>query len=268
MSTEKLNDIFEKHKDVIDEISDTLNIDNNEIKNKLIALSNINAIELKDVCVVYNKNQFILKNVNFTIQKGTFNAFIGQNGAGKSTTIKAIIGTLEHKSGKILINGIEQSSNSTEISNLSFCPEETVFPNNLTVFNFLYLTIGLIRGYNRRLKEEITEWLMKFDLLKYKNKKPRRLSTGQKKSIMLISTILRKPKIIILDEPMVNLDVRTKNKFFQELKELQKQGSTILFSTHQIDEIKKYADNIVLIEKGEILYSGIFDNKYLEYYSK
>lgn len=216
---------------------------------------------LKNVYWKYNKDKTnLLKNLNFAVKQGDFHAFVGENGAGKSTTIRLIVGLSPNYEGELLINGLNAKEHIEARSGISYIPDKAVFPSNLSTFNYLYYTICLVRSDNTTVKEQITFYLNKYGISEIAKRNPNKLSAGQKKKVLLIRSILEKSKIIILDEPAANLDPTTRIQFFEELKKLNHDGVTIFISTHILEEIKKYANAATFIKKGEVIWSGPVKN--------
>ncbi|WP_406614513.1 ABC transporter ATP-binding protein [Mycoplasma corogypsi] len=214
-----------------------------------------NILQISNLNKVYNSSKTGVFDLNFEIKKGEFHAFIGENGAGKTTTIKCIIGSYNSFSGKVLINGIE-NTNPNSKKHLGYVPEYVNFPKELTTFSYLK-SFALLNEIPKNVAEiKINQYLEKFGILDLKNKKPANFSSGQKKKVLLIQSLLHDPEIIILDEPAANLDPRARYELFNLLNELKNEGKSIFISSHVLSEIDKYTDSLTLIDKGKILYSG------------
>ncbi|TCG11963.1 ABC transporter ATP-binding protein [Mycoplasma todarodis] len=220
-------------------------------------------LELIDIEQTFKKNR-ILKKCNFKVSKGSFHALIGENGAGKTTLIKTIIGGYPNYNGKILFNEQDIKKNITQKDILSYVPEVALFPNGMNTFKYL-LWIATLKGIEKNEAIENIERLMEsFNLTEFGNTNPNKLSSGQKKRIFLVKIILEKPELVILDEPAANLDPTARYLFFEELKRLNDEGVTILITSHIVAEISKYVDEVTMVKKGEIAYTGQIKKGQLE----
>ncbi|QZE12544.1 ABC transporter ATP-binding protein [Mycoplasma sp. Ms02] len=204
---------------------------------------------------IYDKGKTGVFDASFTVKKGDFHAFIGENGAGKTTIIKSVIGAYTQFEGEILINSIS-NRNPKSRQGLGYVPEVALFPKNVTTFNYL-LSLGMLSGISKdSCIQKIDHFLEKLQITNLKNKYPTNFSSGQKKKVLLIQALLCDPEIIVLDEPASNLDVSARFELFSILEDLNKQGITIFISSHILSEIDKYANSLTLIHKGQVLYNG------------
>ncbi len=218
-----------------------------------------NILEIKNLYMKYKKKDknFILKDLNFNINKGDFHAFIGENGAGKSTTIKIISGLNNDYEGDVVINQLNVKKDVKARENFLYIPDKNTFPNNISVFNFLYNVALLKRNDKEKIKLEINELLHKFQIEEVAKRNPNKLSSGQSKKISLIQAIIMKADFIVLDEPAAFLDPSSRMMLFNELKRMNNEnGTTIFISSHILDEIKNYINAVTFIKKGEIMWSG------------
>ncbi len=204
-----------------------------------------------------NKDKdFTLKNVSFNVAKGEFHAFIGENGAGKSTAIKIISGLNNDFDGNLLVNGLNVKTDVKARAKLCYIPDKTSFPLNISAYDFLYQLALLVREDKEQIKIELNDWIKKLNLEEDISRNPNKLSSGQVKKILLIRAALEQSEIIILDEPAAFLDPTSRLQFFELLKDLNNKGVTIFISSHILDEIKKYINSVTFIKKGEIKWSG------------
>ncbi|MGL4184118.1 MAG: ATP-binding cassette domain-containing protein [Metamycoplasmataceae bacterium] len=217
-----------------------------------------------------NKDKYYsLINVNFEVLKGQFHAFIGENGAGKSTTIKILTGLNNDFEGDLFINNLDVRKDNKARNKLCYISDKTVFPTGISSYDFIYNLVLMERNDKEKIKIELEEWIDKLELKEHMSKTPNKLSAGQAKKILLIRAALEKSTIIILDEPTNFLDPTSRIQLFDLLKELNKLGVTIFLSTHILDEVKHYVDSATFIKKGEIKWSGAIKgeeliNKYKE----
>ncbi|WP_036452773.1 ABC transporter ATP-binding protein [Mycoplasma buteonis] len=217
-----------------------------------------NILEIKNLNKVYelkNEAKTGVFELNFVVEKGSFHAFIGENGAGKTTTIKSIVGAYHNYDGEILINGINNRKAESK-QFLGYVPENAIFPKDITTYNYLF-ALGLLNKLSKNeIKAKIENLMQIFGIEDLRNKKPYNFSSGQKKKVLLIQSLMLNPEILILDEPAANLDPTARFNLFKYLKELNSNGTTIFISSHVLSEIDKYVDSLTLIHQGQILYNG------------
>ncbi|MCU4706623.1 ABC transporter ATP-binding protein [Mycoplasma sp. CSL7503-lung] len=213
-------------------------------------------LEVNNLKKIFSKSNRGIDEISFSVNSGSFHAFIGENGAGKTTTIKTIIGAYTNYQGDVLINNIDiKNAEAREI--LGYVPEVAIFPKELTVYNYLY-NLSILSNIKKEVaKERIYHYLKLFNIENLINEKPYNFSSGQKKKVLLIQALLHNPKLLILDEPAANLDPTARFELFSLLKNINKNEKiTILISSHVLAEIDKYVDSVTLIHNGQILYSG------------
>jgi ABC-2 type transport system ATP-binding protein len=196
----------------------------------------------------------ILKNVNFELPEGVLCAFIGSNGAGKTTTIKSIVGLYPYNDGKITINDVDAKKYQSRYG-LGYVPEKENFPK-VKVGNFLQSCVDFFH-IDKVKSDEITRKLLEaFGISDLVDKRLNKLSSGQKKKILIIQGLLHNPDLLIMDEPTENMDPDARMVFYQIIEQLKQEKKTIFVSTHNLDEIQKHADYIIIIRSGEILFTG------------
>ncbi|MDR2461891.1 MAG: ABC transporter ATP-binding protein [Mycoplasmataceae bacterium] len=207
-----------------------------------------------------------INNISFNVYPGQFHAFIGANGAGKTTTIKAIIGAYSKWSGTILINGVK---NNKEIAKkmIGYIPENARFPENFSALKYLEWTVTLSGISMREAKKIAEEKLKELKMWNLRKKSPNGFSSGQKKKILLAQALIHNPDIIIMDEPVANLDPKARSDFFNLLVELAKKGKAILISSHVLAELDLYFDSATILDGGKIIFSGSSE-KLFEIFSK
>ncbi|MGL5521795.1 MAG: ABC transporter ATP-binding protein [Metamycoplasmataceae bacterium] len=216
------------------------------------------AISMSNIYMKYKHKDksYSLKDINFDVFKGQFHAFIGENGAGKSTTIKILTGLNNDYEGNLFINDMDARKDNKARSKLCYISDKTVFPSGVSSYDFVYNLVLMERNDKEKIKIELEEWIDKLELRDHMGKSPNKLSAGQAKKILLMRAAMERSDIIILDEPTNFLDPTSRIQFFDLLKELNKSGVTIFLSTHILDEVKLYIDSVTFIKKGEIKWSG------------
>ena len=200
-----------------------------------------------------------LENINLQIKQGSFFGLLGPNGAGKSTLINIIAGITNKTSGEIEINGIDLTTRvKLAKQNIGIVPQEVVIDPFFNVFETLEIYAGYfgIRKKDRQTKQ-ILENLGLADKI---YAKPRTLSGGMKRRLLIAKALVHNPKLLILDEPTAGVDVELRNQLWDYVKKLNQQGTTILLTTHYLEEAEELCDEIAIINKGKIIACDQKDN--------
>ncbi|MGY4795161.1 ABC transporter ATP-binding protein [Lysinibacillus fusiformis] len=210
-------------------------------------------LQLQHVTKKY-KDFTAVDDLNFIIEKGEIFGLIGQNGAGKTTTFRMILDLQETTAGTITWDG--QPVNAINRDVLGYLPEERgIFPT-MKVEEQLYF-FGELRGMKRaELKKEIDFWIQRFELEEKRKDKAETLSKGNQQKVQLIASFIHKPAFLILDEPFSGLDPVNKDLLKDAILLLKEQGTTILFSSHQMDNVEELCDHLCLLKRGISLFSG------------
>ncbi|MGE7942405.1 ABC transporter ATP-binding protein [Lysinibacillus xylanilyticus] len=210
-------------------------------------------LQLQHVTKKY-KDFTAVNDLNFTIEKGEIFGLIGQNGAGKTTTFRMILDLQETTAGTITWDG--KSVNAINRDVLGYLPEERgIFPT-MKVEEQLYF-FGELRGMKKaELKREIDFWISRFELEERRKDKAETLSKGNQQKVQLIASFIHKPQFLILDEPFSGLDPVNKDLLKDAILLLKEQGTTILFSSHQMDNVEELCDHLCLLKRGVSLFSG------------
>jgi ABC-2 type transport system ATP-binding protein len=208
----------------------------------------MNVIEINNLTKTYGKSRGI-SNVSFKVEEGEIFGFIGPNGAGKSTAIRTLLALIHPTSGSATIFGKDCIQFAPEIAmEIGYLPSEVFYYNNMKVIDLLKYSASF---YKKDCSKRITELaeIMNLDL----NKKIDDLSLGNKKKVGIVQGLLHEPKLIILDEPTSGLDPLMQQKFFNLLKEENKKGATILFSSHILSEVQKLCNRVAIIKEGKLV---------------
>lgn len=205
-------------------------------------------IELKHLKKYYGKLRGI-EDVSIKVKKGEIYGFIGPNGAGKSTTIRTIMGLINKTDGEIYIKGKKLDSNDVEMKKIiGYLPSEINLYEDMTVKQMLdYHEVFYGKEINKRRKKLVT--LLKID----ENKKIEDLSLGNLKKVGIVLSMMHSPEILILDEPTSGLDPIIKNVFHNILLEEKEKGTTIIYSSHVLNEVSNICDKVGLIKDGVII---------------
>ncbi len=196
-----------------------------------------------------------LDDVTFSIEKGSMIALLGPNGAGKSTLINILSGITNKTSGKAIINGfdIDQHVNQAKLS-IGVVPQELVMDPYFTPRETLNFQSGY---YGIRKKSYLTEELLKrLSLLDKADSYVRFLSGGMKRRLMIAKAMVHTPPILILDEPTAGVDVNLRQLLWDSIKELNRKGTTILLTTHYLEEAESLCKEVIMIDKGKVLIKG------------
>lgn len=193
-------------------------------------------------------------NLSFEVSPGEIFGLLGVNGAGKTTTFRMIMGLLDKTEGKITLNGKKIDYSVTDT--IGFLTEERSLLTKLTVREQA-LYFGALKGMSdREIIERLDYLLKKFGIDEYKDKKIKELSKGNQQKIQFITAIINEPKLLILDEPFAGLDPFNIELFKEEILNLSKKGSMIIFSSHRMDHVELFCKKLVILVNGKSVLSG------------
>ena len=214
-------------------------------------------LELKDLQKNYADKK-ALNHINLSIQKGTIYGLIGQNGAGKTTMIRIINKIIESDRGQILFEG--RPLENKDLLKIGYLPEERGLYKNMTIEEQA-LYFGQLKGMTKaEANNQLNYWLDKFEIQAWKKKKLEKLSKGMAQKVQFVIAVLHQPSCIILDEPFSGLDPVNANLIAQEIKQLAKEGRTIIFSSHRMESVTEMCDRVCLIHQGNILLEGTLED--------
>ena len=202
-----------------------------------------------------------LDGASFELKRGEFLGLLGPNGAGKTTLIRMISGRLRADSGTISVFGIEQRSggNPEIMPRLGIIPQNIAIYDNLTARENLQL-FGTLFGVSKAdLASRIDEALQWTGLTDRSREPVSRFSGGMQRRLNIACSVLHRPDVILLDEPTVGVDPQSRQRIWSMLKELQSSGVSMVLTTHQLDEAQQMCDRIVIIDRGQTIASGTFD---------
>ena len=196
-------------------------------------------------------------NISFQVKKGEIFGFLGPNGAGKTTTISMISGLLKPDTGKIIIDSMDLSRNLKGIKRvMGVVPQEMAFYEELSALENLTFWGKLQSVRKKTLDERIHYYLEKTGLLGREKDSLKKYSGGMKRRINLIIGLIHHPKLLLLDEPSTGIDVQTKLNIFEIIREAASRDTTILFTTHNLQEAQDLCHRIAIIDQGKILAIG------------
>lgn len=201
----------------------------------------------------------VLKGIDLSIQSGELIGYIGPNGAGKSTTIKVLCGLIPDFAGEVQVLGMDVAKNALDIKRkIGYIPENAALYETLTPLEYLLFIGQLYQLPEASVKQKANELLKLFDLDKAKENRMTTFSKGMKQKVLLISGMLHNPEIIFLDEPLSGLDANAVILVKEILTQLKQGGKTIFYSSHIMDVVEKLSDRIIIINQGQIIANGSF----------
>ena len=214
-------------------------------------------LEIKNFSKIYKGGKKAADNINITVEAGDIYGFIGHNGAGKSTTIRSIVGVLDFEEGDILIDGHSVKSEPMECKKITaYIPDNPDIYEHLTGIQYLNF-IADIFGIDRVTREErIKKYADMFDITSSLGDLISSYSHGMKQKVAIISALIHRPKLLVLDEPFVGLDPKAALDLKNVMKELCSEGSAIFFSTHVLEVAQKLCNKIAIIKEGKLVASG------------
>ncbi len=219
---------------------------------------------------------YAIKDISFDVKKGSLFAFLGMNGAGKSTTINIICSILSKDSGKITVNGYDLDKDSNKIKNdIGIVYQNSVLDNFLTVKDNLIVRSSFYNLNKEERKNNLNEIIRLLDLGPLLNKTLSSLSGGQKRRVDIARAMVHKPKLLILDEPTTGLDPKTRQNVWKLIDKIRiETGMTVFLTTHYLEEAEGASD-VVIMNKGSIVAKGtplelknLYANDYIKNYTK
>ena len=206
------------------------------------------------------KELIAIDHLDMSIREGEIFGLLGPNGSGKSTTINCILSLLEYDKGEIEIFGKTMSPKAYEIkSQIGIVPQDVAVYDSLTVYENIDFFCGLyIKNKETRKKyvQEAIDFVALNDFVKFK---PSKLSGGLKRRLNIACGIAHKPKLIFFDEPTVAVDPQSRNKILEGIEQLRKNGATIIYTSHYMEEVEQLCDRILIIDKGHTIAEGTVD---------
>ena len=210
-------------------------------------------LSIREVTKKYH-NHLAVDNVSFDMAQGAILGLLGPNGAGKTSLIRIITMITRADSGSIYLNG--ELLNHNHPAQIGYLPEERGLYKKMKVGEQL-LYLAQLKGLSKQeAKSEIERWFQKFDIEDWWNKKVNELSKGMQQKVQFVSTVVHNPKLIILDEPFSGLDPINTNLIKEEIRKLNAAGTSVIFSTHRMEQVEEICEHIVLIDKGKNILNG------------
>lgn len=217
-------------------------------------------LEINNFSKSYGKGKKAADSINLSIEAGDIFGFIGHNGAGKSTTIKAVVGVLEFEEGDIRIDGHSVKSEPMDCKKITaYIPDNPDIYEHLTGIQYLNF-IADVFGIDSALREErIKKYADEFEITSALGDMISSYSHGMKQKVAIISALIHEPKLLVLDEPFVGLDPKATLTLKNIMHDMCQKGSAVFFSTHVLDVAQKLCNKIAIIKQGKIVASGEMD---------
>ncbi|MDR0835746.1 MAG: ABC transporter ATP-binding protein [Tannerella sp.] len=198
-----------------------------------------------------------LDGLSLTVSKGEFFGLLGPNGAGKTTTISILCGLTSFQRGKVTVEGKDIRTQMKEIKRITgVVPQEIALYQELTIDENLRFFGNMHDISKQSVNERIDEFVNEFGLTPHRKKKVEQLSGGMKRQVNLIAALLNNPSILFLDEPTVGVDVQCKAIIVEKLKQINRNGTTIIYTSHDMNEAESLCSRIALIDSGKIIIEG------------
>lgn len=202
----------------------------------------------------------VLNNINLSINAGEIIGYIGPNGAGKSTTIKILCGIIHDFEGEASVLGLDVRKDILEIKRqIGYIPENAALYDTLTPLEYLHFIGQLYKLDRTQVDKKAKELLDLFDLGNYSDSRMTTFSKGMRQKVLLIAGMIHNPSLLFLDEPLSGLDANAVILVKEILAQLRKSGKTIFYSSHIMDVVEKISDRIIIINKGEVIANGTFN---------
>ena len=210
-------------------------------------------LKVENVTKYYGTN-LAVDHLSFTVDDGEIFGLLGSNGAGKTTTFRMIMGLLDATSGKITLDGKKIDYSVTD--KIGFVAEERSLLTKMTVKEQI-IYYGRLKGLSEKeILKRLDDWLERFQIKEYKNRKIKELSKGNQQKIQFIAAVINEPKLLILDEPFTGLDPINVKLLKEAIYSLQKKGCSIIFSSHQMEHIEQFCEKLVILVKGKTVLEG------------
>ena len=217
-------------------------------------------LEIKNYSKSYSQGKKAADNISLTVESGDIYGFIGHNGAGKSTTIRGVVGVLEFEEGEIYIDGHSVKTEPLECKQLTaYIPDNPDLYENLTGIQYLNFVADVFGISADDREERIKKYADKLEITGALADQISSYSHGMKQKVAIVSALIHEPKLLVLDEPFVGLDPKASFVLKEIMKEMCQNGSAIFFSTHVLEVAEKLCNKVAIIKGGKIIASGTME---------
>ena len=214
-------------------------------------------LEIKHFTKIYGGGKKAADDISLTVEPGDIFGFIGHNGAGKSTTIRAAVGVLDFTEGDILIDGHSVKKEPTECKKITaYIPDNPDIYDNLTGMQYLNFVADVFDIGVQEREERIEKYAAVFEITEALTEPISSYSHGMKQKVAIISALIHEPKLLVLDEPFVGLDPKATFTLKEIMHEMCKSGSAVFFSTHVLDVAEKLCNKVAIIKQGKLVALG------------
>ena len=217
-------------------------------------------LEIKNFSKSYGEGKKAVDNISLDVMSGDIYGFIGHNGAGKSTTIRAVVGVLDFSEGEILIDGHSVRKEPIECKRITaYIPDNPDLYENLTGIQYLNFIADVFDISAEEREASIKKYAELFEITEALGDLISSYSHGMKQKVAIISALIHSPRLLVLDEPFVGLDPKASFILKEIMREMCEQGTAIFFSTHVLDVAEKLCNKVAIIRKGRIIASGTME---------
>ena len=217
-------------------------------------------LKIENYSKSYNGSKKAANNVSLTVESGDIYGFIGHNGAGKSTTIRAVVGVLDFNEGEIYIDGHSVKKDPLECKRLTaYIPDNPDLYENLTGFQYLNFIADLFGVSSSDRKARIDGYAGKLEITDALGDPISSYSHGMKQKVAIISALIHEPKLMVMDEPFVGLDPKAAYMLKEIMHDMCNRGSAVFFSTHVLDVAEKLCNKVAIIKEGKIITQGTME---------
>ena len=216
-------------------------------------------LKVEHLSKTYKTGKQALVDLNFAVQDGEILGFLGPNGAGKSTTINIISTLLKADSGTIVYFNNPQMPRKEVKQKLGIVPQDIALYEDISAYENVKFFAALYGVHRQEMRKKVENALAKVGLLERQADKPATFSGGMKRRLNIACAIVHNPKIIIMDEPTVGIDAQSRNHILDSIKKLNEEGTTIIYTSHYMEEVESICTKIAIIDHGKVIVEGTKD---------
>ena len=217
-------------------------------------------LEIRNYTKIYGKDKKACDDVSLTVESGDIFGFIGHNGAGKSTTIRAVVGVLDFETGTITIDGHDVQREPLACKQVTaYIPDNPDLYENLTGLQYLNFVADAFGVSEELRRQRIDDYATRFEIADALTDTIGSYSHGMKQKVAIIAALIHEPRLLVLDEPFVGLDPQAAFILKEIMREMCAEGSAVFFSTHVLDVAEKLCNKIAIIKRGSIIAMGTMD---------
>ena len=220
----------------------------------------MSVLQIENYSKIYSGTKKAADNVSLTVESGDIYGFIGHNGAGKSTTIRAVVGVLDFTDGEIYIDGHSVKTEPLECKKITaYIPDNPDLYENLTGIQYLNFIADVFDVDAETRQERIKEYADKLEITDALGDPISSYSHGMKQKVAIISALIHEPKLMVMDEPFVGLDPKAAYMLKEIMREMCKRGAAVFFSTHVLDVAEKLCNKVAIIKGGKLITQGTME---------